>query len=396
MKAGLTSAPIGIVGGGQLAGMLVEAAHHLGLPVHVLSDSPDDPAMTMHAYSPFEVRWFDARARAQQRAFLKLTDTVIIESEWAPLALLKNARQAVPSVSALSELSNKFLQKQLLKQLRIPTAAFVSCKAQDDARFLQHLERAHRKLGPELMLKFAQFGYDGKGCFKTQIGAPQHALPFFRQAQKMGTFLYAETCVDFEQEAALIAVRGGPLQGHPFVHYPMVWTWQRDGICDVVQGPATSLQLPRATEARAVGYAKRLASALGLRGTFAIEWFVLDGGRTLLVNEIAPRVHNSGHFSQNAAGVSQFENHLRACLDLPLGSTLTAPEFGMVNWIGLETRTLKPGRVPHRWIENTRDAGGIPHFYQKREERPGRKMGHCNFDSWRGLRYFLERRKTQP
>jgi 5-(carboxyamino)imidazole ribonucleotide synthase len=162
----------------------------------------------------------------------------------------------------------------------------------------------------------------------------------------------------------------------------MVWTRQKDGICHEVWGPAARFGLSPSLEKQAVHQARKLSRAIGLHGVFALEWFWTPQLKTKLwVNEIAPRVHNSGHFTLDAAHTSQFENHLRASLGRPLGSTETLKEFGMLNLLGKARRLAHPPKFKL-------PASAHLHWYGKTEERPGRKMGHIGFDSVQALRYF--------
>ena len=285
------------------------------------------------------------------------------------------------------------MQKKLLEKLNIPTAPFSLCNASSARAFESWLHACLKSLGPALVLKWDRFGYDGKGnCFvgmkpkESPRSALKRCLTFFEEGKRKGATVYAEQAIPFKREAALVAVRSSGKNGG-WANYPLVWTRQEKGICHTVWGPATAFGLPVQIEKQAIRHAKKIASSLNLCGAFAIEWFWTPG-KPLMVNEIAPRVHNSGHWTQDAAQTSQFENHLRACLGWPLGSTQSTATFGMANCLGKRSRRFAPGKIPRRWLLQSLRSGGFPHWYGKRDERPGRKMGHTNFDSVRALRYF--------
>jgi phosphoribosylaminoimidazole carboxylase PurK protein len=195
------------------------------------------------------------------------------------------------------------------------------------------------------------------------------AIPFVERALASGSDVYAETLVPFAFELAVVSSRS--LSGN-IAQYPAVITLQKSGVCAEVKGPGTTFGLAAETERTAFNYARAIGDRLGMVGTYAVEFFV-DQDMHLSVNEIAPRVHNSGHFSLDAAETSQFENHWRAILDLPLGSTRTDDFFAMINIIG---PIGYDGQVSQ---EFAMEADGIrTYWYGKSASRPGRKLGHVN------------------
>ena len=350
--------------------MLVEAAIPLGLRPLVMVASEEEPAAR---FSPSLVG--DTSDDLALESFLKKVDLVVFESEFVPCErIARVARQMgtsaprfFPSLAVLSELADKTQQKLRLDRLGLATAEF---RIHDPAEsWRDWLGRSVDELGGSAVLKWGRMGYDGKGVLPVKAcgGAwPEIVPPFCEAALGKGIPLYLERLVKFTRELAVVAVvsSSGEKTG-----YPLVVSTQTDGICRLVMGPATALGVSATREKEALQTAFRLAEATGLVGAFAVEFF--DAPEGLLVNEIAPRVHNSGHYTQNAASTSQFENHLRAAVGLSLGSTRTAPGFAMLNLLGFgHARPVSriPGPSSVGWL----------HWYDKTEIRNGRKMGHLN------------------
>jgi 5-(carboxyamino)imidazole ribonucleotide synthase len=363
---------VGLLGGGQLARMLAQAALDLGLRPVVFAQRPDDPAAQVCR----DVIEGDVGEGAALRSFLESVSLVAFENEFVPSETLERAAEGLPlrfgpGLGVLGRLRDKLGQKAALAELGVPSAPFVVYEPGDplDA-WVEHARGAFA--GPGCVLKWSSYGYDGKGTLALDGTGPLPAglRAFCDEAFARGARLFAEERVPFRREVALCAAHS--IAGE-FAAYPLVVTRQEHGICVEVRGPASALGLDPALEARAVDYARRLAAGLGLVGTFAIEAFELASG-DLWVNEIAPRVHNSAHYTLDAAETSQFENHWRALLGLPLGSTQSAPGFAMRNLLGPEGVRAAARGLPLPPL----GPNAHLHWYGKAELRPGRKLGHLN------------------
>jgi 5-(carboxyamino)imidazole ribonucleotide synthase len=312
-------ATVGVIGGGQLGRMLALAGIPLGLSFRFLDPSPDAPAAEVGELLVGEYDDAELLDRLADGAAV-----VTYEFENVPVASAERVG-AVPAAAALEASQDRLVEKQLFRRLGIPTA----------------------KLDEEVdefpaILKTRRLGYDGKG----------QRLVDTRPGPDPGEVL--EERVPFDRELSLLAVRGA---GGDTAFYPLVENVHEGGILRTSRAPATA-----GPQAEAEGYATRLLDELGYVGVLALELF--DVGGRLLANEFAPRVHNTGHWTIEGAATSQFENHLRAVLGLPLGSTDSRRSV-MVNLIG---------RVPSS-EDVLRVEGARLHLYGK-EPRPGRKLGH--------------------
>ncbi|OFZ20417.1 MAG: hypothetical protein A2X94_08360 [Bdellovibrionales bacterium GWB1_55_8] len=330
---------LGILGGGQLSRMLVQASSRLGLEPTVFA-LPGEPATQVCP------RIFHGSMKNSKdlRGFFAELDLVIFENEFIPCDLLQQAAGETsvhfsPPLSAMRFVQDKLNQKKTLARLRIPSASYIP-KAQHDSEQASEnwLREVFQAFPRGAVLKWAQLGYDGKGTFflNSPKDIPQAAL-FCTEADLKGVLLYAEERVAFKRELAIVGCLS--LNGE-FASYPLTISQQRNGICERVHGPAVSFGVPRRLETLARKHAEKLARELHLTGTFALEFFETRDGN-LLVNEIAPRVHNTGHFTLDASDTDQFENHLRAVLGLPLGSTRSEPAFAMLNLLGPEELMAK-------------------------------------------------------
>jgi len=353
---------MGIVGAGQLARMLVEAALAMGISPHVYAQSESDCAVGLGG--PCTVGGLGDRERLA--AFFSGVDLVLFESEFADPVILREASLGLrglrfcPGIEVFEALREKSDQKRWCVAQEIPTAEFDTCASPPR----EWLRRLRGKFPAGAVLKWSRQGYDGKGvCFLDDEAV---AVDFCERGLSRGGEIYAEARVAFVRELAVVACRGG--DGN-LVVYPPVVSQQKDGVCWRVIGPASAAGVAEATVARAREIALRVGHAAGIIGTYAVELFETSGGE-VLVNELAPRVHNSGHFSQDACATSQFENHLRAALGWPLGEPLPAPVFVMQNLLGPDgvTGTAVPPPPP---------SAAHFHWYGK-SMRPGRKLGHLN------------------
>jgi 5-(carboxyamino)imidazole ribonucleotide synthase len=358
--------------------MLAEAAFRLGLRPRVLASSSQDPAAQLcpdSVYGPLG----DVNTL---RRFLSQVPIAIFESEFVSIDLLRQASEGLgvrflPGLDAIYLLQDKVRQKKILAHLDIPTAPFEvlatdsgaeSASATDARKWAQQMLG---KFEGGAVFKWAQQGYDGRGTCIFPGASTTAVTAFCETAAKAGIPLYVEQKVLFRRELAVVACYS--VAGE-FTAYPLVVSKQKNGICKLVTGPATAAGVSPALEKRAQDYARRLAAELSLYGCFAIEFFETQNG-DLWVNELAPRVHNTGHYTQDAAETSQFENHWRAVLGLPLGGVLSAPGFAMLNLLGPEN--LKPGYGHHVPLPEFPSSVHL-HWYGKQELRPGRKLGHLN------------------
>lgn len=358
----------GILGDGQLARMLALEAFNLGLRPVILTGDSSSPAGQV---SPLIVRGH-IDSRDDLHAILSQVDGAIIESEFINCDALEAtglSDKVTPSIAVIRVLQNKLLQKKLLQELNIPSSPLYEKTMADDTSWIRELTNNGTK---PLVLKLAVLGYDGKGVLLLN-GAGRSDLEkaedFLTTARKRKLPVYAEERVNFTKELAMVAVRRTDGE---FKSWPLVITEQQGGICDKVAGPACSLGVDKKAEDYAHNVCKKLAAHLGIIGVFAVEFFLTNQG-DLLVNEIAPRVHNSGHYTQNAGCTSQFENHWRAVLNMSLGPTGTAPFFAMQNLLSPPEFTSKECATPPRAGELTHI-----HWYGKRGVSPGRKLGHIN------------------
>jgi 5-(carboxyamino)imidazole ribonucleotide synthase len=347
---------LGIFGGGQLAQMLTQAAIALGVETVIFERSPDSPAGRL---TQREVvgDWADPDNIAR---FAAQCDLVTLENEFIDAAILAGLEQrglmVLPGAATVAVVQDKLLQKQALQAAGLPVPEFRAVA--DPGAVLA----AAGELGWPLVLKARRNGYDGYGN-ATLRGPDDLASAWDRLARGP---LMVEAFVPFERELAVMVVRGRDGVSR---RYPVVETLQEHHICHAVRAPAPiTAELALAT----ADLAEAAVVAVGGVGIFGVELFLHDDGR-VLVNELAPRPHNSGHYTIEGCLTSQFENHLRAVLGWPLGPTdLRAPAAVMVNLLG---RRSGPATT-----EALRAAAGVPgaylHLYGKRESRPGRKMGH--------------------
>ncbi|GLY89186.1 N5-carboxyaminoimidazole ribonucleotide synthase [Actinoallomurus iriomotensis] len=345
---------VGMVGGGQLARMTQQAAIGLGVTLRVLGESVDASAARVIS----DVRVGDHRSLDDLLAFAKDSDVVTWDHEHVPgehIQALEEAGVACrPGSAALLHAQDKRVMRERLSALGMPVPRFAPVASLADAE----------EFGAwPLVLKAVRGGYDGKGVWVCET--PAEAREVIERAAAEGVPLLAEEHVSFRRELAALVARSPYGQG---AAYPIVETVQRDGICHEVIAPAPGLHPDRAEEAQRL--ALGIADRLGVTGLLAVELFETDDG--VLVNELAMRPHNSGHWTIEGARTSQFEQHLRAVLDLPLGDTRpTAPYTVMANVLGGDEPQIYP-----RYIHvMAHDPGVKVHFYGK-EIRPGRKIGH--------------------
>jgi 5-(carboxyamino)imidazole ribonucleotide synthase len=353
---------VGILGGGQLARMLSEAAARLGLRPVVLAESASDPAAQIAPGAVFG----KLTEETVLRRFFSQVPLVVFENEFVNTELLRLAADGksgfIPGLDAIAVLQDKLNQKRILDELMIRSAEYEEFSGEDLKKWVSQVSE---KFSNQVVFKWARFGYDGKGTLVSP-SSPAEAIRFCEKALEKNVRVFAERKIRFRRELSLVSSYSTTGE---LASYPLVISQAQTGICKLVTGPAIELGVSAKLQSKAEAHASRLARHISLHGSFAIEFFETEEG-VLSVNELAPRVHNTGHFSLDCAVTSQFENHWRAVLGLPLGSTRTAPAFAMLNLIG-------PG-------DGNADAVPQPsartslHWYGKEEVRSGRKMGHLN------------------
>ncbi len=354
-SAALRRFDVGIVGAGQLARMTCLAAWPLGISVAVLGHL-GEPAAGVAA-GVIEGDWHDSEAVARLGA---VCGVLTLENEFveaSALAAVEAAGTPVrPTAGSVATVQDKALQKHLLRGAGIPVPAFAVVERASE------LEALARDLGWPLMLKSRKLGYDGYG--NATCRTPAEAAAAFARLDR-GEGVLVEGFVEFTRELAVMVARRASGEALP---YPVAETRQRDHVCHEVLVPAP---IDPSDAERAEEIAVHAADIAGAIGVMGVELFALPGGR-ILVNELAPRPHNSGHYTIEACETSQFENHLRGVLDLPLGRVeMRTPRAAMVNLLG--TRT---GSADVTIASASAVPGAHLHLYGKAEVRVGRKMGH--------------------
>jgi 5-(carboxyamino)imidazole ribonucleotide synthase len=340
---------LGILGGGQLGRMLALAAARLGIKSHVYCPDPDSPAFAVAAKSICAAY----EDRAALAGFAAGVDAITYEFENIPAiaaGVLSDSRPVLPAVSALETTADRLTEKTFVRSLGIGTAEFRAVDTQAD------LASAIATLGRPAVLKTRRFGYDGKG--QTTIRAGTDLNEALARMGRQPAIL--EAFVSFDKEVSVVCVRSsdGAVRS-----YDLVENIHHDHILDQSIVPAHASQT---VAARARRIAEAITVALDYVGVLAVEMFVTQGGE-VLVNEIAPRVHNSGHWTLDACAVSQFENHVRAVCGWPLGSTERHSDAVMTNLIGDDVAA---------WRSLAAEPSAAIHLYGKADARAGRKMGH--------------------
>lgn len=358
---------VGIIGGGQLARMCAGPAAELGLTLSVLAESHDASAALVVPSSPVGQH----TVREEVLAFAEHCDVVTFDHEHVPddvlAALVAAGVPLHPSPAALTYAQDKGAMRERLARAGIPCPRWrLTRVGADAAEVSADVTDFAAEVGWPIVLKTPRGGYDGKGVL---LGSDADAAwEWVERAASAGAALLLEERVDFVRELAALVARSPSGQA---AAWPIVETVQTDGVCTDVIAPAPGLTDDRASEIAEV--ALRIACELEVTGVFAVELFELRGGG-VVVNELAMRPHNSGHWSMDGAVTGQFEQHLRAVLDLPLGSPRAlAPWTVMANILGGDDEELYSS---YRHVM-ARDPGAKLHLYGK-DVRPGRKIGHVN------------------
>lgn len=345
---------IGVIGGGQLARMMQPAAIALGLNLQVLAETENSSAhqaVTMVGdYTNLETL----------KSFAKTVDVITFDHEHVPVSHLKQLEDdgvlVRPGSAALIHAQNKLIMRQAMERLNLPQPSWQEIKSEKDlADFLaQH---------KEAVVKTPIGGYDGKGV--RVVSATQQVSDWLANLESFGGSLLAEQKINFTRELSQLSARN---PSGDFTTWPLVQTIQKDGVCSEVIAPAPS----SIRQEIASKIAQTIAEGLGVTGVLAVELFEDETGN-YLINELAMRPHNSGHFSIEGSVTSQFEQHLRAVADLPLGSTAMKTDVAvMVNLLGVDDSN---GFVEHYSKVMANHPIIKFHSYEK-APRQGRKMGH--------------------
>ena len=342
-------AVIGILGGGQLGRMTALAAARLGYYVHVYCPDPLAPANHVSNFST-TASYDDS---AQLAEFARSADVVTFEFENIPITAVSTVSEitpVLPNSQALAIAQDRVEEKNFLSSLGIATTAYWSVKNVDE------LEGALKSLKGAGVLKSTRFGYDGKNQTRVELG-DQASIAWRAMGSETGIL---EEWVTFEQEISVIVARSG--DGMTKIYDP-VQNYHRRYILETTIAPAP---IDHSVAETARGIACKIAQALDLVGVLSVEMF-LTSDSDLLVNEIAPRPHNSGHWTIDACATSQFEQLVRAICGIPLGSTARHSDAEMHNLIG---------DAAENWLQYLAEPGARLHLYGKAQVRPGRKMGH--------------------
>jgi len=354
---------LGVLGGGQLGAMFTGTARRMGYHVAVWDPDPDAPAHRLASRS-FSTPFSDLTTR---ETFSHMVDAVTFEWENVPADLcewLERDCPVRPAGSVLRVIQDRIEQKRFFQSCQLPIPAFIMIQSADD------LASAVSSIGLPAICKTAKAGYDGRGQWMIRHGSDlPHVEAALRAGGKSDFRWILESFVEFQRELSVLVVRA---QDGEIRVYPVSENRHQQGILRLTVVPA-SISSESAQEA--VDLATQAVAALDGMGVFCVELFQCTDGR-LLINEVAPRPHNSGHYTMDACTVSQFEQQVRALCGLPLGEVRLLSHAAMVNLIGSDVEVL-----------TSRDArcnlfsvpGAVLHLYGKRTVRPGRKMGHVTF-----------------
>lgn len=342
------------MGGGQLARMLALAAHHMGFEPHIYSEKKDDPAQQVVSNN-----WVGPMNDEKElEKFLSKMDVATFESEFLDSDLMNRLSTETkcpiyPSPNIMGQFQDRLTQKMLLDKSKIPTAPWLAVGTKEQAL------DAFEKLKLPLVFKKRRGGYDGYGTFVVKTEADLNKF-IEKEITKEDNFI-AEKWIPFKRELACIFARN--VSGEIF-HYPLVESLQKDSRCFWVKGP---IKHPKF--AKFASQFKKLLNQANYVGVIGVELF--DTPKGLIVNELAPRVHNTGHYTMDAFTTGQFELHIKALFDQPFKGIVTNTKgFAMVNLLGADPQADQLG-----WILNPTVRF---HWYGKKDSRPGRKMGHIN------------------
>jgi len=351
MKQILPNSTVGVFGSGQLGRMFAIEARKMGYRVHTFSPASDTPTGQIADFETVA----DYEDLSQVERFAQKVDVVTFEFENVPSKTVEAASQFVsvyPRGEVLHIAQNRLREKNFLAQNSFPITPYHHIKTLED------LQTAVQEIGFPSILKTAGFGYDGKG--QAKIKSLRDCETAFEQIR--GNEAVLEAFVDFEKEVSVVGARD---EKGNFAHYGVIENAHANHILDCSFAPAFVTEKIRK---EAVEIARNILETLAVVGVMTVEFF-LTKDEKLLVNELAPRVHNSGHWTLDACEVDQFEQHIRAIAGWPLGSTQPHSAAVMENLIGADAL---------RWAAIAAEPGARLHLYGKREVRAGRKMGHVN------------------
>jgi 5-(carboxyamino)imidazole ribonucleotide synthase len=355
----LTNYRVGVIGGGQLARMMIAPAGYLGIEIKVLSESENSSAQQATTMVG------DFTDLATVLAFSKTVDVITFDHEHVPLAILQQLEQqgisVQPPSKALAHAQNKLVMRRALEKIGAPNPIW------QEVSNVEQLDKFIAEHGPEVIVKTPIGGYDGKGV--RVVSSSSQVLDWLAEPMisSLGGALLVEQKVQFKRELAQLSARN---PAGEFVSWPVVETRQKNGVCSEVLSPAPDMSSEKSAEA--IKIAKLISESLGVTGNLAVEMFETTDGK-LLVNELAMRPHNSGHFTIEGSVTSQFEQHLRAVLNLPLGKTDSLEKVAvMANLLGVSDSKDFMDNYPKVMAE-------FPqvkiHSYGK-APRLGRKLGH--------------------
>jgi len=348
---------LGILGGGQLARMIIEETSKYGFEFIIYSETPNSPAGKI-CNKEIVGKFSDIEMLTE---FSSQCDLITLENEFIDKHFIEHVEttgvKCLPGSDIVGLIQDKFVQKNKLKELGIPVPDFEAVNTVEDIKTFAE------KYGYPIILKSRTMGYDGKGNY--QIENEDMINDAFIALSKRGK-LMCESFVDFRKELAVQVMRS--VNGDVKV-YPVVESIQKDHICSIVKA---SKDFNNKYTKSINDIAIKIVESIKYAGVLAVELFVLEDG-SLYVNELAPRVHNTGHYTIEGCYVSQFENHVRAIVGLPLGSTeMKYPNAVMINLLG-----NRDGKANLEGYSNLiKDKDAFIHFYGKEETRVGRKMGH--------------------
>lgn len=343
---------LGIIGGGQLGRMSALAAARLGIQTHIYTPEENSPASHVAART-FVANYDDAKAL---REFAKSVDVISYEFENIPAAALKILSKNIeifPGIDILEISQHRPTEKKFLNDCKIPTARWASVHKPDQInKLLKEWDVSY------CIIKTTRFGYDGKGQVKFKAG--NDAVAVWEKLNFRENII--EEVIDFKSEISIIIARDR--LGKSFIYDPVL-NEHKNHILSKTYAPAP---IPDEIAKKAKQYIKKIADRLDLVGILALELFLTKDGR-LLANEMAPRPHNSGHWTMDACAVSQFENHVRTVCGLPVGPAKRHSDAVMLNLIGDDINIVK---------DYLAKPDACVHLYGKHDARPGRKMGHIN------------------
>lgn len=349
---------IGIVGGGQLAKMTALPAMELGCEIIILERTENTPASCLAA----EIFYGDWDDSTNLLKLAEKVDVISLENEFVDANALKALEDAghhlYPSSATIGMVQDKLIQKQALSDVGIAVTPFSAVNSKEE------ISQQAEVLGWPLVLKARRNGYDGKG--NATLHSASDIDDAWVKLDGDNRELYVEGFCNFTSELAVMVTRG---QNGDMVNYPVVESVQKDHICHIVRAPA---RIDDELSNKAIELARKAVTTIGGVGSIGVEMFITEDGQIIL-NEMAPRVHNSGHYTIEACECSQFENHVRAIIGMPLGSTkMIAPAAVMINLLGEEQGTGYPVGI----AEALTVEGAHIHVYGKVTTNIGRKMGH--------------------